>query len=135
MDVRGQLSVDYMVAIIILGIVLLAIFTAYDNGEQRTLKAAEKSSMVDAAESLAVGINSVVIMGDGSGKNITLVNTTALGAPYNITIRKNLVLLRWGSSDYVARFSTAGLNITGNITPGRIELTNRNGTIYVRNIL
>jgi hypothetical protein len=107
--------------------------------------------MKSLADDLASSINSVVIMGDGSQKLIKLANSTLSGREYNITVRKNTVLLQWANvSDVASRFLTTRINTTKfnltlsnmtNITvdevrllPGDIMIWKDNGTIFMQNV-
>lgn len=139
MKSNGQFSVDYLIAVIMLGIVALVIFVAFDTNERQVAITTERIYMKGIAEGLANTIDSVLIIGDGAQKEFHVANTTLTGRHYNITIRKNLVLLRWNQSDYAARFATSKLNFTDMnsteiwLQPGDIIIWNSNGTIYLQN--
>jgi len=150
MDSRGQLSAEYLMAVAVLAIVALAVLASFRNSDSRASAAMEEIYMKSVAEDLASAVNGVVIMGHGSRRLLSLPATTRSGRAYNITLRNNAVLLRWGNaSDYVARFATARLNATEynttlpdmtNMTvrevrllPGEIIVWNENGTVYLQN--
>jgi hypothetical protein len=139
---KGQISVDYLVAIIILGIISLAILQAFGTGDVQARSAIEKAYMRSVADTLASGIDSVAIMGDGAQKVITLPNTTISGRPYNVTIKGNMLLLRWPGSDCAERFATSDLELVmpdqtaanATLLPGNLLITNSNGTIRLQNV-
>jgi len=130
MNKIGQVAPDYLVAIIFLGIMALTAFGAYAHLDSQVYTTIEQLNAKDVAETMVKGINSVVIMGDGGQKSITLPKYLGNGQEYNLTIIANAILVRWGSNDYAYRFSTANMEQKRvELPPGEILITNANGKI------
>jgi len=137
MEGKGQLSVDYITTTVILAVIALAVFSAFDSNEQGLAITQERLYMKDIADGITSSINSLVLMGDGAQTTLDIANSTLTGRPYNITIRHNLVLLQWRDSDVASRFATSDLNFTDTngteifLQPGDLTLWNSNGTISI----
>lgn len=131
---KGQLAPDYLVTIVFLGIIALVAFGAYGHMQQQAFSTIERAYAKDLAERITGAINSVVIMGDGAQKSITLESTLG-GREYNLTLRANAVLVRWHGLDQAARFSTASINGTEvTLDPGEILIKNMNGIVYLEQV-
>ncbi len=136
---KGQVSPDYLVTIIFLGLIVFVVLAAFGRSDAQAFQVIERVSAKGIAETVAKAIESTAIMGDGSFKEITLEGTILGGKSYNMTIRGNAVLVRWGDRDYAARFSTANVNgsyYNGSevyLQPGGIMLNNTNGTVFISN--
>ncbi len=136
MATKGQVTPDYIVTIIALGFIATIALSAYSNHESQALRTMEKLYVKGIADTLARGIDSVAVMGEGASKTIILEKSIRSGRDYNITLKGNAVLVRTPKYDYVSRYSTSSINGT-NITlfPGELLIQNLNGTIYVQNVL
>lgn len=136
---KGQVSPDYLVTIMFLGIIVFIVLAAFGRSDKQALQVIERVSAKGVAETVAMAIESVAVMGDGSFKGMRLEGTLHGGKSYNITIRGNAVLVRWGDRDYAARFPTSNVNgsyYNGSdvyLYPGDIMLNNTNGTVFISN--
>ena len=132
MENRGQLSVDYLITVILLGIIALVVFTAFDSNERYAFDTMERIYMRDIADGLVKGVSDVMVMGDGSYKEIYLPNSTIRGRSYNVTIFNNLVLVRWGNSDFASRLPASNFNETEILVDhGNLVVWNTNETLYI----
>ena len=132
---KGQVSPDFLVTIIFLGIFALIIFGAYDQMQNESIQTIERLYAKDMADRVAESVNSVIMMGDGARKSITLTTTLHGGKDYNITLRPNAVLVRWSDFAYASRFATASLSAPEiPLEPGELYLRNIDGTIYVEKV-
>lgn len=133
MERKGQVSPDYLVTIILLGVIALAVFGMFSSTQEQAFRTITQITVKDLAQDIAGELTNIAMMGDGSQKTVRLAKTLE-GAPYNITLRTDSVLIMWKDSDYASRFPAVNLNQTEiNLLPGEILLRNVNGTIYVEN--
>jgi hypothetical protein len=129
---KGQVSVDYLIAVIILGFVAIGVFMAFEGNERHALESMRTIKMKGIADSFSHTVNSVALMGEGSQRTVLLPSTTDSGSEYNLTIRGNAVLIRWKDKDYASRFVTSELNSSElNLTPGTITMWNSQGKIFI----
>ncbi len=133
---KGQVTPDYIVTIVALGFIAVIALSAYSNHESQALRTMEKLYVKGIADTLARGIDSVAIMGDGASKTLVLEKSVRSGRDYNITLKGNAVLVRTPNYDYVSRYSTSSINGTNmTLLPGELLIRKINGTIYVQNVL
>jgi hypothetical protein len=134
----GQVSVDYLITVILLSLVALVVITAYQENERSSFESMRTLQMKDIADTVSDKINDVLVMGNGSRSTTVVPFNTSRGTYYNLSIKGNAVLLRWGEADYASRFMSSGINGSNSsstivLQPGRIILWNDNGTIYIKN--
>lgn len=132
----GQVSPDYLIAIIFLGIMALGIFGAYEHMQLQAYDAMDRLFMKDIAERISGSVNSVLVMGSGAEKSIILPASLGDGSKYNLTVRSNAVLVSSSDSDYAARFASTNINQTEiKLKAGVLLIKNVNGKIYFERLL
>ena len=135
MDNKAQISPDFLVAIIFLGLIALAIFGTYGDSEKEAFDTIEAIKNKGVADKIAKGIDDASIMGDGSQNIIELPYTLSGGDDYNVTLRPHVLLLYWKDGDVASRYFTGNLNQSEiNLTAGDLNISNINGTVYVQNM-
>ncbi len=90
-----------------------------------------------AAERLAQGINDVYLAGWGATKNVTLPEEIRGGKTYTLRVYPRSVVVNYSSREgdrfYSHRILTSDVNGSG-LNPGKVRISNTNGTIYVENV-
>ena len=93
------------------------------------------------SEKLAGGINDVYLAGNSAVKTVTLQETVHGGKIYTLRVYPRSVLVnyssRGGEKFYSHRILTRNINGGESgleLTPGTIQITNTNGTIYLENV-
>ncbi len=136
MHKKAQISVDFTITIFIAMILFLVILYSA-NAQQREMDYVIQS--LDAkhiSEKLAGEINDVYLTGNGAVKNVTLPETVHGGVGYTLRVYPRSVLVNYtqgGDRYYSHRTLTRNINGSGSyqeLTPGIIQISNVNGTIY-----
>jgi len=132
---KGQAGVEFM---ILMSVMLMIVLIFVWNGLSTRQRVFDLKTNVEAQElsdSIAFEINSAVKAGDGYKRNFYVKNEFFGASDFNITVSEYSVFIDWNDK------SASSSIITRNITNGVIErgkkysIENKNGEIYVTEIL
>jgi|GEM_PF-1930296 len=140
MDRKGQISVDLIISIIIAMILFVFILNFAESQYKKTEDTIRVLNAKHIAEKLAREINNQYLAGNGAVKYITLPKTLHGGKIYNIRVFPGAVLVDYTvMGERNPSYKTLTSDIYGaqnglNLNPGRIRISNVNGTIYLENV-
>lgn len=140
MHKKAQISIDFTMAITLaLMFFILILYSAHSQLNELD-SVVQSLDAKHVSEKLAIEINSVYLSGNNAAKNITLPETIHGGKIYTLRVYPRSTMVNYSSGEgenfYSHRILTRinGIEAGLELTPGKIQIQNINGTISLRNV-
>ena len=141
MHSKAQVSIDFTISIMIAMILFVIILYSAHSHHHEMDSVVQSMDAKHVSERLAWGIDEVYLAGNGAAGRVNLPETVHGGKNYALRVYPGSVLINYSSREGEKfcshRILTKNINGTGSgleLTPGTIQITNTNGTIYLENV-
>ena len=129
MEGKGQITVEFVIAISALVFIFAFSLFAYNQGNQGFIFSRESYNSRLLAQELADGINVVFLAGDGAETTVLLRDK----GDFNVGVVGSSVQVSWRSGYADSKILTESVTVESLSLGGRVNIKNRDGGIIIEN--